>query len=97
MDIFDAYKTWPEDIRKKLSLHDLRRMGGWTQKPKGDWAIDHTAGRPILVYEDCSVIEAEQAMYVLWLIAAEQSRRNQVPDIALTPNVALSGAGTASA
>jgi hypothetical protein len=25
-----VYKTWPEDIRKKLSLHDLRRMNGWT-------------------------------------------------------------------
>jgi len=28
-DIYDAYKSWPEDIRKKLSLHDLRRMSGW--------------------------------------------------------------------
>jgi hypothetical protein len=28
--IYEVYKTWPEDIRKKLSLHDLRRMNGWT-------------------------------------------------------------------
>jgi hypothetical protein len=24
-----AFNTWPADIRKKLSLHDLRRMTGW--------------------------------------------------------------------
>lgn len=29
VDVFAAYKTWPDDIRRKLSLHDLRRMGGW--------------------------------------------------------------------
>lgn len=27
--VVDAYNTWPIDIRKKLSLHDLRRMTGW--------------------------------------------------------------------
>lgn len=32
------------------------------------WRIDHSAGRPILVYKDCSVIEAEQAYYVLHLL-----------------------------
>ena len=30
--IFEAYKTWPEDIRKKLSAHDLRRMAGWNHE-----------------------------------------------------------------
>lgn len=28
--IVAAYNTWPVDIRAKLSLHDLRRMTGWT-------------------------------------------------------------------
>jgi hypothetical protein len=28
--IYSAYKTWPNDIRQKLSLDDLRRMNGWT-------------------------------------------------------------------
>ncbi len=28
--ILAAYKTWPDDICKKLSIHDLRRMTGWT-------------------------------------------------------------------
>ena len=32
------------------------------------WSIDHTAGRPILVHNNCSVIEAEQAYGVLELI-----------------------------
>lgn len=36
----------------------------------GDWRIDHSAGRPILVYKDCSVLEAEQAYYVLSLLKA---------------------------
>lgn len=35
--------------------------------PKG-WAIDHSAGRPILVHNNCSVIEAEQAYGLLELI-----------------------------
>lgn len=38
-----------------------------------DWRIDTSAGGPILVYKDCSVIESEQAEYVLRLIAADQA------------------------
>lgn len=71
-DVFEAYKTWPDDIRKKLSAYDLRRMGGWAPKTAvGDWRIDTSAGRPILVYQNCSVIEAETATYVLGLIARD--------------------------
>ncbi len=66
--LIEAYKQWPADIRRRLSLHDLRRMAGWAPRPAGKWAIDHSAGRPILVYENCSVIEDEQARYVLSLI-----------------------------
>ncbi|MBK0119542.1 MULTISPECIES: hypothetical protein [unclassified Delftia] len=36
-----------------------------------DWRIDTSTGRGILVYKNCSVIEAEQAPYVLGLIAAD--------------------------
>lgn len=32
------------------------------------WSIDHTAGRPILMHNNCSVIEAEQAYGLLELI-----------------------------
>jgi|SRR3982750_46577 len=39
----------------------------------GDWGIDTSAGRPILVFQNCSVIEAEQAEFVLGLIAAHYS------------------------
>ncbi|OZI21758.1 hypothetical protein CAL18_12605 [Bordetella genomosp. 7] len=39
------------------------------------WRIDHSAGCPILVYQNCSVIEAEQAEYVLRLIEADRQQR----------------------
>jgi hypothetical protein len=39
----------------------------------GDWRIDHSAGRPILMFQNCSVIEAKTAEYVLRLIATDQS------------------------
>ena len=28
-EIYEQYKNWPDDIKKKLSVHDLRRMTGW--------------------------------------------------------------------
>lgn len=31
-----AFNTWPADIRKKLSLHDLRRMTGWRPPAGGE-------------------------------------------------------------
>lgn len=37
-----------------------------------DWRIDESAGRPILVYKNCSVIEAEQAEAVLDLIRSSK-------------------------
>lgn len=33
-ELVAAYNEWPADIRKKLSLHDLRRMGGWKPPAK---------------------------------------------------------------
>lgn len=38
------------------------------------WSIDHSAGRPILMHNNCSVIEAEQAYGLLDLIGKEQVR-----------------------
>lgn len=38
-----------------------------------DWAIDHSAWRPILTLKGCSVIEAEDAAYVLSLVLRDQS------------------------
>jgi len=45
----------------------------------GAWAIDYSAGKPILVYEKCSVIQDERAVYVLRLIAKDMKRRDEVP------------------
>lgn len=39
-----------------------------------DWRLDHSAGRPILVYKDCSVIEAEQAQEVLDALRASRGQ-----------------------
>jgi len=73
-DIYEAYKSWPADIRKKLSLQDLRRMSGWAPRTAvSDWRIDTSAGGPILVYQNCSVIEGEQARYVLGLIEKDSA------------------------
>ena len=77
VDIYEAYKTWPADIRAKLSLHDLRRMGGWAPRPDvGDWHIDTSTPSPILTYQKCSVIQDEQATYVLGLIPNDAVTHN---------------------
>ena len=49
----------------------------------GEWAIDHSAGRPILTYKNCSVIEAEDAEFVLSLISQHQ-RNNELEARTLT-------------
>lgn len=42
--IVAAYNTWPDDLRKKLSIHDLRRMTGWTP-PAAQVQECHMRGR----------------------------------------------------
>jgi len=47
------------------------KAGSTDKKERFDyqgWSIDHTAGRPILMHNNCSVIEAEQAYGLLELI-----------------------------
>lgn len=34
--LMEAFNNWPLDIRKKLSLHDLRRMTGWAPPIRRD-------------------------------------------------------------
>jgi len=67
-----------------------------TQAPSegagGGWRIDHSAGRPILVYQNCSVIEAEQAEYVLRLIEADRQQRGGDAAEALRQIVAVADA-----
>lgn len=43
-----------------------------------DWKIDNSAGRPILTYKGCSVIEAEDAEFVLGAIKAALSAAEPV-------------------
>lgn len=38
-----------------------------------EWAVDNTCGRPILVYKGCSVIEAEDAAYILNLVKKDRA------------------------
>ncbi|HDS1216236.1 TPA: hypothetical protein QEF70_002710 [Stenotrophomonas maltophilia] len=86
VNVFAVYETWPDDLKAKLSLHDLRRMNGWAPRTKaGDWRIDTSAGGPILVYKDCSVIEGEDARYVLSLI----ERDSRQPATQAGPEVTL--------
>lgn len=44
--------------------------------PNG-WSIDHSAGRPILMHNNCSVIEAEQAYGLLELIKTAAQPRGE--------------------
>jgi hypothetical protein len=58
---------------KSDSMHKWEELLVEEQK---DWRIDHSAGRPILVKNDCSVIEAQDAEYVLNLIKQDEQRNS---------------------
>lgn len=53
-DVFEAYKTWPEDLRARLSVNDLRRMTGWKPQSQEDHVTD--------ALEEGGIIDAYQAM-----------------------------------
>lgn len=53
-DVFEAYKTWPEDLRARLSVNDLRRMTGWKPQSQEDHVTD--------ALEESGIIDAHQAM-----------------------------------
>lgn len=53
-DVFEAYKTWPEDLRARLSVNDLRRMTGWKPQSQEDHITD--------ALEEGGIIDAYQAM-----------------------------------
>jgi hypothetical protein len=72
----------------KLEAKDMRRQYNEQRPPAlaepdvGDWRIDMSTGTPILMYKECSVIESEQAVYVLSLInAASVLESGKVPNI----------------
>lgn len=31
-DVYEAYQTWPKDLKAKLSFYDLSRMNGWSPR-----------------------------------------------------------------
>lgn len=51
---------------------ECRRSGEEENNEREKWKIDHTAGRPILTYEGCSVIQDEQAEYIINLIQKDR-------------------------
>jgi hypothetical protein len=60
----------------RAMLQNAFFKGAWFSRTSGvpevyeDWVIDRSTGRPILTYKRCSVIEAEQAEYVMRLVTA---------------------------
>ena len=79
----DPFECYAKGIASMINT-----SGGLSQA-QGDWDIDHSAGRPILMYKKCSVIEAEDAEYVLRLIAADRASREEAP---ATPPAAIPAA-----
>ncbi|OYZ19371.1 MAG: hypothetical protein B7X65_13855 [Polaromonas sp. 39-63-25] len=61
----DALEQQLRFLREELFATSPVGAGG------ADWGLDISTGTPILVYKKCSVIESEQARYVLRLIAAD--------------------------
>lgn len=98
----DVPKDWPQqkkwlgDRICNLVLENERLKSVAGTSEIGDWRIDTSAGRPILVYKNCSVIEDEQARYVLNLIAASKEGAAQV-EAAEGAKPALSDAQTRTA
>ena len=70
---------------------DYRRPTLPAAPSDADWKIDHSAGRPILVYKNCSVIEAEDAEYVLRLIASDRAALTHPAPVAAPAHVGDSG------
>lgn len=81
--LVDAFDLNQSDMLTRIG-YKTDSMAEWErllQKEKpdvGGFSIDNSAGRPILVYEDCSVIEADVAAYVLDLIRADQGSKGMV-------------------
>ena len=62
----------------------LARVAELEQKSAGSWTVDTSCGRPILMYEGCSVIEDQTAYEVIrmikWIGELERQERPEVPD-----------------
>jgi hypothetical protein len=64
-----------------------REEARWDGLSSGKWEIDKSTGTPILVYDKCSVIESEQAYYLLGLIQRADTTTDERAVEALTRNI----------
>jgi hypothetical protein len=71
-DLLERIATRLERLNAKDE--ELRAIIVERQPLVGDWEIDHSTDRPILVLKKCSVIEAEDAYYVLDLIRRDREQ-----------------------
>ncbi|EPI5387656.1 hypothetical protein ACS64U_003480 [Pseudomonas aeruginosa] len=65
----------------------LTRVAELEQKSAGSWTVDTSCGRPILMYEGCSVIEDQTAYEVIRMIKwiGELERQKPVATVAKVP------------
>lgn len=72
MDYYKGEGLRADALQQRLTIAEERIS--LLEKPCfEDWEIDTTAGRPILVYKQCSVIEDEQAYQIVRMIEAAKS------------------------
>jgi len=58
----ERYRTWPADIRQKLSIHDLRRMTGW----RPPYEIDRQQNREQMLVDLLQRVVDESAHLAGW-------------------------------
>lgn len=63
----DSFAQRIVELSEELSAAQAR-VAELEQRSAGAWTVDHSCGRPILMYEGCSVIEDIVAYEVLRLI-----------------------------
>ncbi|HBO1022115.1 TPA: hypothetical protein L4E46_003922 [Pseudomonas aeruginosa] len=75
-----------DENAKRLEVA-LARVAELEQKSAGSWTVDTSCGRPILMYEGCSVIEDQTAYEVIRMIKwiGELERQEPVATIARVP------------
>ncbi|EOV9517757.1 hypothetical protein NQL51_005018 [Pseudomonas aeruginosa] len=75
-----------DENAKRLEVA-LARVAELEQKSAGSWTVDTSCGRPILMYEGCSVIEDQTAYEVIRMIKwiGELERQEPVATVAKVP------------
>jgi len=69
---FEGDAKWLEGRNRALAAALEATASPVVTAPTDDWKIDKSTGTDILVYKECSVIESEQAHYLLRLIKAAE-------------------------